>query len=188
MATIRRGPRPADNYTIISNTAARDSRLTLRARGLLTLLSSHAVGFTTSLAALARQNPEGIDAIRKAVHELERYGYLVREEQARDEQGRVGESIWTLGEPSLDSPTTDNPSTGNPRAKEEQPQEHQDTEDETQQRRGRATNAQRAFLLDLHVRGGGASTPEFLAWMDTLSITQADAEIREARRVYERSM
>lgn len=188
MATIRRGPRPAEHYTIISNAAARDSRLSLKARGLLLLLSSHAVGFTTSLSALARQNPEGIDAIRGAVHELERYGYLVRDEQTHDDEGKFSDATWTLTEPSLDYPTTGDPTTGNPRAKEEQPQEQQETEDQEQQRRGRATDAQRSFLIDLHVRGGGVVTDEFRAWLSDLSITSADAEIREARRVLERIM
>lgn len=186
MATIRRGRRPADNYTIISNDAARDSRLTLKARGLYALLSSHAVGYTTSLRALARQNPEGIDAIRTAVHELERYGYLVREGQERDEQERFGDSVWVVGEPSLDYPTTEDPTTGSPTAKEAQPREAQRREHQDDSARVRATGKQREWLSDLHVQGGGTLDAGFMAYLDSLSPGEASAAIKEAERVIRR--
>jgi hypothetical protein len=185
MATIRRGRRPADNFTIISNDAARDSRLSLRARGLLVLLSSHAVGYTTSLRALARQNPEGIDAIRVAVNELERFGYLVRE-RVRDEKGTLREADWVLTEPTSDYPTLGEPTSGNPTAKEQQRQEQQRREHQDDSARARATGKQREWLSDLHVQGGGTLDAGFTAYLDSLSPGEASAAIKEAERVIRR--
>lgn len=69
---------PADNFTIVSNDWLRDGDLSLKARGLLALLASHRIGWEVTIDALVRENPEGRDAVRGAVAELEDAGYLVR--------------------------------------------------------------------------------------------------------------
>lgn len=70
---------PADNFTIVSNEWLRDGQISLKARGLLALLASHRIGWEVTIDALVRENPEGRDAIRGAVAELEEAGYLVRD-------------------------------------------------------------------------------------------------------------
>lgn len=70
---------PADNFTIVSNEWLRDGQISLKARGLLALLASHRIGWEVTIDALVRENPEGRDAIRGAVTELEEAGYLVRD-------------------------------------------------------------------------------------------------------------
>lgn len=81
------------HFTMIANAAARDRRLSRRARGLLLEILSHRDGFGISEASLIAGGPEGRDAIRTALRELERYGYLHRV-QERDERGRLGESVF----------------------------------------------------------------------------------------------
>lgn len=85
-------------YVIARNAWARDGRLSLRARGLLVLLLSHKAGWNITLATLVRENPEGRDAIRAAIAELEEYGYL-RREQAR-EGSQFGAMQYTIVEPA----------------------------------------------------------------------------------------
>lgn len=85
-------------YLIARNAWARDGRLSLRARGLLMLLLSHKAGWNITLATLVRENPEGRDAIRAAIGELEECGYL-RREQSR-EGSKFGAMQYTIGEPA----------------------------------------------------------------------------------------
>ena len=96
---IRRENIPTvDNYTIVPNEWARDERLTRRARGLLVELLSHREGWEASILGLSRQGQEGRDSVRAAVHELERYGYLERQ-QAFDAGGKFTRGTYILRDP-----------------------------------------------------------------------------------------
>lgn len=78
MTVLHRGPRSKDHFTMVTNSAVRDSRLSLKARGLLVLLLSHAEGYQISAQRLSEQTREGRDALRSAMRELEDIGYLRR--------------------------------------------------------------------------------------------------------------
>src|SRR5688572_13616091 len=78
-ATIRRGPRPVDNFTLISNALLRDTSLSLKARGLAAWLWSHAETYSLSVDRIADQTGAGLAAVRTGIQELEARGYLVRE-------------------------------------------------------------------------------------------------------------
>lgn len=98
MPKIRRGPLPQDDFAIISNAAMRDARLSIRARGLLAILSTHADGFEVSVRGL--QTPaERRDAVLTAVRELEGLGYLVRDPDRRGPGGRFTPGDWRLVDP-----------------------------------------------------------------------------------------
>ncbi len=96
---VRRGRLPADRYTRVSNDWLRDQRLSWKARGILSWLASHNVGFeidqATIVAASAR---DGRDAVRGALQELDTYGYL-RREQPRGRDGKLGGIVYTLSDP-----------------------------------------------------------------------------------------
>ncbi|MGW3378418.1 hypothetical protein ACWDE4_41395, partial [Streptomyces hydrogenans] len=81
-------------FTQVFNAAARDRRLSRRARGLMVEIMSHSDGFVINEAALIAGGPEGRDAIRTALKELERYGYLHRV-QGRD-GGRFAETEFEI--------------------------------------------------------------------------------------------
>ncbi|RAJ76997.1 hypothetical protein K377_06166 [Streptomyces sp. PsTaAH-137] len=81
------------HYTTVFNYAARDRRMSRRARGLLVELLSHRDGYGVSLKMLLSAGPEGRDALRTALRELERYGYLLRE-RARDASGQLAETRY----------------------------------------------------------------------------------------------
>lgn len=89
MATIVRGPRAADHFTIISNGALRDERLTWKARGLLAYLLSMDTGWITSVRRLAEVGPDGTTAVESALKELEAFGYLERH-QSRAHGDKAG--------------------------------------------------------------------------------------------------
>lgn len=121
----------ADHFTIVANDAARDRRLSLKARGLLLYLLSHKDGWTLSIDRLARQMDEGKAAIRGAVQELETVGYLTRE-QTRGQDGQTSHSVWLVTDsPPSVSPSAENRTTENRTTLEEHPLEDDHLEDQT---------------------------------------------------------
>ena len=94
-ADIVRGAFGGDRFTIISNLAARDRRLSYRARGLLTAIGSHREGWGITAEKLAKDSPDGIAAVRSGLKELEACGYL-RRYRVRDELGRLGGARWVI--------------------------------------------------------------------------------------------
>ena len=74
------------NYTVMSNYHLRDKGLSLKAKGLLSQMLSLPEDWDYTLAGLAKINAEGRDAIRAAVQELERAGYI-RRSRVRDDKG-----------------------------------------------------------------------------------------------------
>lgn len=74
------------NFTIISNYHLTDRRLSANSIALLTLMLSLPPTWDYSVSGLASIRKEGKYATRKALNELEKYGYLKRE-QLRDAAG-----------------------------------------------------------------------------------------------------
>ena len=104
-------------YTVMSNHHLRNKELTLKAKGLLSQMLSLPEDWDYTLAGLSHINREQIDAIREAVRELERAGYIVRSRE-RDEKGRLRGADYVIFEqpqpPTPDLPTLENPTLDNP--------------------------------------------------------------------------
>ncbi len=104
-------------YTVMSNHHLRNPDLTLKAKGLLSQMLSLPENWDYTLKGLSSINKESIDAIRTAVWELEKAGYITRR-QGRDEKGKMTAIEYTIYEqpqpPQLENPTTDNPVLENP--------------------------------------------------------------------------
>lgn len=86
------------DYTVMSNHHLRDKSLSLKAKGLLSQILSLPEDWDYTLSGLCYINRERKDAIRSAVNELERAGYIERH-QTTDEGGkcihRTSSSICT---------------------------------------------------------------------------------------------
>ena len=102
-------------YTVMSNHHLRNKDLSLKAKGLLSQMLSLPEDWDYTLAGLSYINREKIDAIREAVRELERAGYIQRSRE-RDEKGRLRGTDYIIYEqpPNLDLPTLENPTLENP--------------------------------------------------------------------------
>ena len=109
-------------YTVMSNHHLRNKELSLKAKGLLSQMLSLPEDWDYTLAGLSYINREKIDAIREAVRELERAGYIVRSRE-RDEKGRLRGAEYVIYEqpqkpvsdlPILENPTLDNPTLEKP--------------------------------------------------------------------------
>ena len=85
------------DYTVMSNHHLRDKSLSLKAKGLLSQILSLPEEWDYTLQGLAYINRGQIDAIRQAVHELERAGYIVRVRE-RDSRGRLRGAEYTIYE------------------------------------------------------------------------------------------
>jgi len=79
-----------DRFVVIGNETIRDRRLSYKARGILAYLLSLPDNWRISSQYLATVAPDGRDAVRTGLQELERYGYLVRERIQDAESGRWG--------------------------------------------------------------------------------------------------
>ena len=86
MATVFRIEKQK-NYTVMSNHHLKNAALSLKAKGLLSQMLSLPDNWDYSLKGLAKINKESIDAIRTAVWELEKAGYIVRS-QGHGERGK----------------------------------------------------------------------------------------------------
>ena len=104
-------------YTVMSNHHLRNKELTLKAKGLLSQMLSLPEDWDYTLAGLSYINRESIDAIRTAVWELEKAGYITRR-QGRDEKGKMAAIEYTIYEqpqsPGSHSPGLENPTPGKP--------------------------------------------------------------------------
>ena len=115
-------------YTVMSNHHLRNHTLSLKAKGLLSQMLSLPEDWDYTLKGLAQINKESIDAIREAVRELERAGYITRSRE-RDARGCLRGTIYTIYEqpqtqpdpekpaqavPALDNPTLEKPMLDSP--------------------------------------------------------------------------
>ena len=95
-------------YTIMSNHHLRNKELSLKAKGLLSQMLSLPEDWDYTLAGLSHINRESIDAIRTAVWELEKAGYITRR-QGRDGKGKMTAIEYTIYELPQTSPVLENP-------------------------------------------------------------------------------
>ena len=109
MAVIR--VEKTKNYTVMSNHHLRDKNLSLKAKGLLSYMLSLPDDWDYSVRGLVSCLKEGKDGIQAALHELEQYGYLKRE-QGRTANGKLSGAIYTV----MEVPLTEKPPTANPLA------------------------------------------------------------------------
>lgn len=94
----------------MANYHLRDENLSLKARGLLSMILSLPDDWDYSLAGLVKISKDGLTAVRAALHELEDNGYIHRERQ-RGPHGRLAGSIYTVYEypqPTLQAPMYEN--------------------------------------------------------------------------------
>ena len=99
------------DYTVMSNHHLKNRSLSLKAKGLLSVMLSLPDEWDYTLRGLAAISREGVDAIREAIRELEDAGYIVRS-RGRNEKGQLSGTEYVIYEQpqqSADAPVLDNP-------------------------------------------------------------------------------
>ena len=77
------------DYTVMANHHLRNTELSLKAKGLLSLMLSLPEEWDYTTKGLARICKDGVDSICAGVRELEDHGYVVRE-RIRNSNGQLG--------------------------------------------------------------------------------------------------
>ena len=110
------------DFTVMSNHHLRNVSLSLKAKGLLSLMLSLPDNWDYTTKGLAHICKDGVDSISSAIKELEKQGYLTRQ-RLRDAHGRLGDIEYVIHEkPVLPDeqdailpPKRENPRQVNPR-------------------------------------------------------------------------
>lgn len=111
------------NFTTIDNTVLKDDRLSWKAKGLFAYLWSKPDNWDYKVTEVAKHSADGESSTSTGVKELEKYGYLKREQQ--NDKGCFGGSVWVLTEEPIsenhqsvkndaEKPIGENPITENP--------------------------------------------------------------------------
>ena len=106
------------SYTVMANHHLRDERLSLKSKGLLSLILSLPDDWRISIEGMTQFSADGKDAIRSAIRELTDAGYITRA-QTHSEAGTFSGYDYIVHEtpvasPSSGFPTMENPTTENP--------------------------------------------------------------------------
>lgn len=116
------------SYTVMANHHLRDERLSLKSKGLLSLILSLPDDWRISIEGMTQFSSDGKDAIRSAIRELTDAGYITRA-QTHSEAGTFSgydylvhetpaaspsSGFPTMEKPTMEKPTTEKPTTENP--------------------------------------------------------------------------
>ena len=102
------------NYTVMSNHHLRNTELSLKAKGLLSLMLSLPENWDYTTKGLAAICKDGIDSISSCIRELEKHGYIIRE-RMRNEKGQLTTIEYTiLEQPKSTPPEREKPIRENP--------------------------------------------------------------------------
>lgn len=98
------------NYTVMSNHHFKEKKMSLKAKGLLSMMLSLPDDWDYSIAGLATLSKDGKDSVMSALKELEAFGYLIRTRLV-DERGRFAGYDYDIFEEPQHAPYSDFPNT-----------------------------------------------------------------------------
>ena len=116
------------DYTVMANHHLRNTKLSLKAKGLLSLMLSLPEDWDYTTKGLAKICKDGVDSICSTVNELEEHGYVIRE-RIRNAKGQLTDIQYTIleqpkppqpgqGKPKQENPVLDSPVLGTPQQEE----------------------------------------------------------------------
>ena len=108
------------DFTVMSNHHLRNTNLSLKAKGLLSLILSLPDNWDYTVKGLSKICKEGVDSIGTAINELEKEGYITRT-RVRNAKGQLTTVEYIISEqpklglPKQEKPKRENPEQANPR-------------------------------------------------------------------------
>lgn len=112
MAVVR--VNKTSDFTVMSNTHFKEREMSLKAKGLLSLMLSLPDEWDYSVRGLTTLSKDGKSSVTKTLMELEEMGYVKRT-RAHDDKGRfAGYDYDVFEHPLTEKPLTENPSTEKP--------------------------------------------------------------------------
>ena len=173
------------DYTVMSNHHLRDKGLSLKSKGLLSMMLSLPEDWNYTTRGLAKICKEGVDAIGGALRELESAGYIVRH-QMRDRQGRISDTEYVIYEqpqpkapdtpqPDTASPDTENPYLADPDTENPylaDPDTEKPAELNIEKSRTQKSNTQGSSTDSIPFRGFAAARPPERKGRDAMSVEE----------------
>ena len=97
------------NFTVMSNHHFKEKDMSLKAKGLLSLMLSLPESWNYSVAGLVKLSKDGKDSVMSALQELEKFGYLTRQQLTNSKGQFAGIEYHIYEEPQQVIPVADNP-------------------------------------------------------------------------------
>ncbi|HJC10385.1 MAG TPA: helix-turn-helix domain-containing protein, partial [Candidatus Blautia merdigallinarum] len=169
------------DYTVMSNHHLRNRALSLKAKGLLSMMLSLPDDWNYTTRGLAKICKEGVDAIGGALRELEGAGYIVRH-QLRDRQGRISDTEYVIYEqpqlpetpgPDTAGPDTDSPDTENPYL--DKPDTEKPAELNIEKSNTQKSKTDPSSTDSIPFRGTAAARPPERKGRDAMSVTEIES-------------
>ena len=166
------------DYTVMSNHHLRNEKLSLKAKGLLSMMLSLPEDWNYTTRGLAKICKEGVDAIGGALRELEAAGYIVRH-KLRDRQGRISDTEYVIYEqpqpknPDTPGPETASPDTENPYM--EKPDTEKPAELNIEKSNTQKQNTQGSSTDSIPFREPAAVRPPERKGRDAMSLTEMES-------------
>lgn len=170
------------DFTVMSNFHLRDVELSLKAKGLLSLMLSLPEDWDYTMKGLSCICKDGVDSITSALKELENHGYLTRA-RTRYENGRLGDITYTIHEkpvsretkeelPGPEKPKRENPRQENP--KQAEPEQGNQAQLNTKQSNTDGLNTYQSIYPAVP---GAAACHDGIDRMDKMELAEAYREI-----------
>lgn len=96
------------NYSVIANFHFKEKKMSLKAKGLLSLMLSLPDDWSYSISGLAALSKDGKDSVMSALAELEEFGYLSRSRSTNDKGQFTGVQYDIFEQPQPKNPVSDN--------------------------------------------------------------------------------
>ncbi len=104
------------NYSVISNYHFKEKGMSLKAKGLLSLMLSLPDDWNYNISGLTKLSKDGKDSVMSALNELEKFGYLIRVRLVNEKGQFNGVEYNIFEEPQQDIPVADMPNPANEKA------------------------------------------------------------------------
>ena len=115
------------DFTVMTNHHLKNTHLSLKAKGLQSLLLSLPEDWDYSINGLVTRCKDGRDGVMTALKELEEHGYLTRT-RVRNAKGQLTDTEYVIYQiPQVKNPNTENPTQENPT--QEKPMQEKPTQD-----------------------------------------------------------
>jgi hypothetical protein len=164
----------------MSNYHLRDKALSLKSKGLLSMMLSLPEDWNYTTRGLAKICKEGVDAIGGALRELETAGYIVRH-QLRDRQGRISDTEYVIYEqpqpkaPDMPHPDTAGPDTASPDTENpylDKPDTEKPAELNIEKSKTQKSNTQGSSTDSIPFRATAAARPPERKGRDSMSMEE----------------
>lgn len=101
-----------NNFTVMSNAHFKEREMSLKAKGLLSLMLSLPDDWNYNISGLVTLSKDGKDSVMSALAELEKFGYLTRS-RVKDDNGKFAGVEYNIFEtPQTENPISENQNSG----------------------------------------------------------------------------